>query len=485
MAIQQNIPIIFVPGTSGTSLDTGLPFSSEFKGDQHTFPDICLTCPAGSSTHGDEVFQYNPASADLAGPRIWIGPEAIGDILAEQVIANRGSHYFDVLKFDDSGYNTLSPQIGAGSVLKQVNLVAHLSNPSNPIYDSLINFLTNDLTGPRRPLNASSNGLYLFPYDWRLDLSDQVQQLSAFIDGVLQLPDVQNNNIQKVAILTHSLGGLIARAYYLSSPANEAKVDQVISIAGGFGGGLLPLKILTMGDNWGIDVGIGPIKIGLAEWEVQEMAQNWGTTYCQLPNSDLWFADDINRGGTFDRSYIRDNRQAIPLTYSDSMAWLQLNYNAIICNRTESFFTDPSRPAMGDFTGGTGNIPHHRIISKGITTTVVAMQISIGQSNLCQYLTKLGLPVPPGEAAPITRYNVITGDGDGTIPYHGLLGSLAPGDDRVYLLDNVDHFGITARADVHTLIQELLNGTVTSQTQVSNIFQSPFDATVHELSESN
>ncbi len=166
MAIQPDIPIIFVPGTSGTSLDTSKSFNHEFTGDRHTFPEICQTCPLGSSTHADEVFQYNPAASDPAGPRIWIGPEAVGHLLAEAVNANRGSHYFDVLQFDGSGQNTLFPQIGAGTILQKVNL-----DPAgiitHGVYDSLVNFLTTGITGPRRPLNNGSNGLYLFAYDWR------------------------------------------------------------------------------------------------------------------------------------------------------------------------------------------------------------------------------------------------------------------------------------------------------------------------------
>jgi hypothetical protein len=46
-----DIPIIFVPGTSGCSLDTSGPFTHDFLGDTHTFPDICETCPLGVATH--------------------------------------------------------------------------------------------------------------------------------------------------------------------------------------------------------------------------------------------------------------------------------------------------------------------------------------------------------------------------------------------------------------------------------------------------
>src|SRR5947209_11733679 len=116
-----NIPIIFLPGTSGSSLDT-VPFRDEFLGDMHTFPDICETCPLGVVVHHDETFNYNPGLFDPSGPRVWIGPEAVGYLVGDTANANRGNHYLDVLQFDGSGHNTLFPQIDKGTVLEQVNL---------------------------------------------------------------------------------------------------------------------------------------------------------------------------------------------------------------------------------------------------------------------------------------------------------------------------------------------------------------------------
>jgi len=480
-----NIPIIFIPGTSGSSLDTSGPFRHEFLGDTHAFPDICETCPP--VVHTDETFDYRPGPFDIfkpwafdpAGPRVWIGPEAVGYLVADTPDANRGNHYFDVLQFDASGHNTLFPQIDKGTVLGQVNLSAGgLIN--NPIYNSLMNFLTTDPGGPHRPTNQGSNGLYLFPYDWRGDLPDLAAKLGVFVDSVLHRPEVQAAHIQKVALLTHSLGGLVARAYYLSSPAAANKVDQVISISGGFEGIILPLKILAMGDTWGFGLGFGPLTVGFTEWETEKLAQNWGTAYFQLPSTDDWFADDVNRGGSFHRSYIRDDRQAPIINHPGSVAWLQANHNMTLTNRAETFFTGLSVP-MGNFQAGTNTVPHHRIISKGRMDTVVAVHIYMGQSDACQFAMQTGLPVNPAECVPVVRYDPIHGDGDSTVPYHGLVGVIAPNDDQVYILDNpndhVEHFAITTRPEVHNLIAGLLDGTVTSQTQVAATFKSPANVT--------
>jgi hypothetical protein len=253
-------------------------------------------------------------------------------------------------------------------------------------------------------------------------------------------------------------------------------VDQVISISGGFEGIILPLKILAMGDTWGFGLGLGPLTVGFSEWETQNIAQNWGTAYFQLPGSDDWFVDDVNRGGTFHRSYIRDDRQAPIINHAGSVTWLQANHNMTLTNRAENFFTGLSA-AMGNFQ--TGPVPHHRIISKGRMDTVVAVHLYMGPSDLCQFAMQTGLPINPAECVLVLRYEPVHRDGDSTVPYHGLLGIIAPNDDQVYILDNVndhvEHFAITTRPEVHTLIAGFLDGTVTSQTQVAATFKSPAD----------
>ena len=81
-----DIPLIFIPGTSGSSLDTSRSFTYEFQTDSHP----------GVGTHDHRPFDYNPGVTDPAGPRVWIGPEGIGTILQDTFNANRGNHYLDV-----------------------------------------------------------------------------------------------------------------------------------------------------------------------------------------------------------------------------------------------------------------------------------------------------------------------------------------------------------------------------------------------------
>jgi pimeloyl-ACP methyl ester carboxylesterase len=464
-----DIPLIFIPGTSGSSLDTSRSFTYEFQTDSHP----------GVGTHDYRTFNYNPEATDPAGPRVWIGPEGIGTILQDTLNANRGNHYLDVLQYDSNGYNTVYPQIGAGTILEQANL-SSLGWPNEPIYDLLINFLTSDPNGPGRPLNQGHNGLYLFPYDWRADLPDQVQQLSDFVENqVLNRSDV---SAQQVVLLSHSLGGLVGRAYYLSSPD---RVAQMISVSGGFGGILLPLKILTMGDIWGFGFEIGSLRVGFAEWETEALGQNWGTAYYQLPNSDQWFSDDKSRIGPEgrDRSYIRDETDSSAIVhinnYGDSVRWIQLHHNALVTDRAETFYANLPT-IMGDFSRGTGNIPHHRLFSRGVMTTVNAIRIYTTPAEAAKFAIATGASTSVAAVAPVIQYEVVTGDGDGTVPYHGLLGNIALDEQKVYVFnDNVDHISIIRNSGIHLLIKALLDGTVTNQPQAHALdsrFLSPNDA---------
>jgi len=424
-----NIPIIFVAGTSGVSLDTMTPLVYPFLGDPH-----------GPVMHLPTLFAYAPGLQDPAGPRVWLGPEMIEYFIKDTLNFNRGNHYLDVLAFDSNGANTLIPNslIAPGTVMRKVTL-APGGALTKDVYDPLYNQLSTNLG---RPLESGANGLYSFIYDWRGDMSTQAADLSIFVNSVLARGDV---TASRVVLITHSLGGPVARAYYLSSPANAAKVDQVISINGGFAGVPKPLKVLAMGDTWGLGAGTGPLTIGVAEWETEKLAQNWGTAYFQAPNDESWFDDDVSRGGAFNRRYIRDERLLAPPVgsgYTIHQSWVISTYNGTLARRADSFFQSLT-PRLGDFQHGAGPVYHQRLFSLGISTV----------SGFRLF------------TAPFIDREPLFADGDGTVTYHGMLGKTLPGDDRTYILRNIEHLEMTQRSEVHGLISRFLDGTVCSQGQ--------------------
>jgi pimeloyl-ACP methyl ester carboxylesterase len=369
-------------------------------------------------------------------------------------LANSGNHFLDVLAFTPMGIPAFPTAAG------QVLLTASSEKGPIPVYSPLISFLTSTPPfGLGRPLNTGANGVFLFGYDWRDGINVQATALSAFVDSVLRA-----TGAPKVVLLTHSLGGPIARAYYLSSTTNAAKVDQVISIAGGFNGVPFPLKILAMGDEWVDTFSFLFWELSIDEWETQSLAQNWPTAYFQQPNSDLWFFDHgatTASGATIDRRYIRELRttQAMPsTTVASHQSWVARNHNAALMSAAASFFA-PLPTQMGDFVNGTGDIFHHRIFSRG-HRTVVGVQLTEDADIGGKY----------------SRKQAIQGDGDKTVPYHGHLGKTALSDDRTYVLVNgapnagdVRHLPLANNSNTFSLLSGMLDGTLCTQPQAAEL----------------
>lgn len=480
-------PIIFVPGTSGVALTTPTQFSYTFPGDTHTFPD-------GTLIHEPRDFQYSEASS------IWIGPETVSAFLSDTftitdtltVNVNRGNHYLDMLRFGPNGYQDPGspfPLISAGDVLSEVdtgigvNILGIQLDIKLPIYKSFLDFLHQ---------NYDATGVYVFDYDWRVDLKEQTAELDQCIRDILAATDAE-----KVILIGHSLGGLICRAYYLQSQDNADKIDKVISLGSGYAGIPLSIKALLIGDTWGLGFNLGSLladidpllapflrwlSIGLAEWEVRDLAQNWGTSYCQAPNADDWFFDDTSNGGVHDRTYIRDYSQTpprLPRTYQDSMQWLRDDHhNQTLINQTIAFFNGVV-PALGDFRRASNRHPvppHYRIISRGIDT-VVATKIRLGTSYLATFAQNTSNPVNPNEYKPLTLYEPILGDGDGTVPYHGALGHTDQGDNSVYVASGIGHLALPENSDVQRLLGCLIDDDFTNCPNIRTLFPSPDQVT--------
>jgi hypothetical protein len=336
-----DIPIIFVPGTGGSSLDlapgTPIPDPIVQPPDPHFFPWICKSCPPGTLggplVHPPYTFNLNPGALDSRGPRAWMGPEGVDYLIAGALLGgNQGNHYLDAIAFNIGGTAT-HPEIVPGTVFYDVDKgPLGIEN----VYKPLIDFLTrprpgwagrplcNGLNPPtpttgtelcfdvssgvNGPVMSGRNAVYLFNLDWRESIPTQEARLRVFVDTVLTRTDV---TAKKVVLITHSYGGPVARGYYLN-PANgaQAKVDQVISIGGGFQGVVKLLDVIERGttDPWGIK--LGTLSGGIAEWETKALFENWPTSYFQMPNSEDWFFDHGTAigGKVVNRSYIRDLR---------------------------------------------------------------------------------------------------------------------------------------------------------------------------------
>jgi hypothetical protein len=92
-------------------------------------------------------------------------------------------------------------------------------------YGKALVFLETSLNIATPFLTSVLNPVYAFAYDWRQPNRATALKLSNFIDQVLQ-----KEGASQVAIVTHSMGGLVARAAYLS-PSLAAKTSGAVHSA--------------------------------------------------------------------------------------------------------------------------------------------------------------------------------------------------------------------------------------------------------------
>ena len=94
-------------------------------------------------------------------------------------------------------------------------------------------------------LKAQGRNVYYFGYDWRKDLNVSDPLLDQKINAVLAA-----TGKDKVILVGHSMGGMLARHYILKYGAG--KVDQIITFGTPYLGSVNPAKYLEMGDNMGM-----------------------------------------------------------------------------------------------------------------------------------------------------------------------------------------------------------------------------------------
>jgi formylglycine-generating enzyme required for sulfatase activity/pimeloyl-ACP methyl ester carboxylesterase len=94
------------------------------------------------------------------------------------------------------------------------NVIDRVELPGRPVEDFYQGFV--------EALTRSGYTVYMFPYDWRLDIAVAAEALDTWVSQIA-------GTTGKVILVGHSMGGLVARAY-VSDPERAAKVDKVITV---------------------------------------------------------------------------------------------------------------------------------------------------------------------------------------------------------------------------------------------------------------
>lgn len=118
------------------------------------------------------------------------------------------------LKLGASGQNLPGVSVYVGDVIRNypTECLGWIADLFAPHYDDLIYYLV-DAGYPE------NQDLFVFPYDWRKDIRLAAVELAWLVDDVLE-----GSGAEKVDIVAHSMGGLIARYYINSSSSVVASV---------------------------------------------------------------------------------------------------------------------------------------------------------------------------------------------------------------------------------------------------------------------
>ncbi len=118
--------------------------------------------------------------------------------------------------------------------------------------------------------------LFVFAYDWRKSVADSAVKLKEKIDEILA-----NSDSDKVDLLNHSMGGLIAKKYIADN--GGGKVDQLFFFGTPHLGAPKGFKALMYGDSMGFDVLFNSINI-LSPSRVKFISQNMPGVYELMPS---------------------------------------------------------------------------------------------------------------------------------------------------------------------------------------------------------
>jgi len=115
--------------------------------------------------------------------------------------------------------------------------------------------------------------LFVFPYDWRKSSAENAILLKNKIDSILE-----NKGSEKIDIIAHSMGGLLAKKYIADTTGN--KVDKMIFLGTPHLGAPKAFKVLMYGDS----MGYSKLLLGLNTDRAKFISQNMPSISELLPS---------------------------------------------------------------------------------------------------------------------------------------------------------------------------------------------------------
>ncbi len=269
---------------------------------------------------------------------------------------------------------------------------------------------------------AENESLFVFPYDWRLDISKIAEELKEKIEEIKLV-----TGAQEVDIIAHSMGGLVTKKYLNIFEGDS--VNKFIDIGTPHNGS--PKSFISIISGY-TDIGI------LNQETIKYISQNMPSVYQLLPSQNYF--------STPENYYIFDGINGNKrLSYEDTKNYLRdSGRNSALVDRAESFHQEVDGLDPADYGVETYNI------------------VGCGEPTLGQIFV---LDKKDDEF----YYAIKMTDGDGTVP---IKSAVAMPVTKTYYAKGVRHATMSSASGVKELVVSLLNKS-SDVSLLPNISESP------------
>lgn len=311
-----------------------------------------------------------------------------------------------------------------GDIIRKVDVDILGIKYTSHSFDGLIDELTSN--GYKEGEN-----LFVFPYDWRKSNKDSADNLKDKIAEILK-----ETGAQKVDIVAHSMGGLVAKKYIADNGASY--INQLVFIGTPHLGAPNAFKALMYGDDMGIRFGFSILNPSI----VKTITQNMPGVFELLPSQKYVDGDNTFLG----QRYVEDLVTPRPIVLlTNDLSYAETKDFMIRQGRNSAMF-----PIAEDLHNSTDNLDLSGVkvanfIGCGATKTITKITAKKKRS-----LTSLWLKL-------VDDFKLGYGNGDDTVPVISANRADSPGARKFYV-KNASHAELPSTPGLTQDIFSILDG---------------------------
>ncbi|MCP9495515.1 MAG: immunoglobulin domain-containing protein [Pyrinomonadaceae bacterium MAG19_C2-C3] len=303
---------------------------------------------------------------------------------------------------------SLAPEDAPFPEIVAPDVIRNDSYAGGDVYETMLNTLVRDGNyKEHKRSDAVRPTLFVFPYDWRLDIATNAGKLDAFVRSTILpfYPEADYPEI-KANVLAHSMGGLLSRRYILDYP-NTHKVGKLITIGSPFLGAPKAINVLETGRF--LELG-ALLRAGQVQRIIDQRIKSLGLFFPGLHQlipsrkySDLSVSPfvedgwDIDGDGKSKETYNSDNLKAM----------LDKRYRSLPGKNAFDFH---DRSGQEDWSKDEPNVQYYHII--GIRHGADTIEQVIAKRGVVHCRVGISIPCKHDD-----YFDLKMGLGDGTVPH--------------------------------------------------------------------